>query len=413
MSVPKAKQYILDYEQLGFGMFVHWGLYSQLGGGEWIYHMKHMKMHDYAKLKDSFTAEDFDAGKLVLTAKSAGCRYITLTTRHHEGFSLYDTCGLSDFDAPHSPAGRDLVREFVEACRIHDVVPFFYHTTVDWYNKDFDENFDRYLEYLRKSVEILCKNYGKIGGLWFDGNWSKPGADWKEKELYATIRKYQPETMIINNTGISNQGAVGEAEIDAVTFEQDNPVPMNREGMSKYLAVEMCQTVNNHWGIGNYDIDYKSPGELIKNLCGCRRAGANYLLNIGPEGQGRVNLYQQQLLSLMGRWMECFGEAVYDGRPYPSVCAGKSFALKSVAGKYLYLFIYDLGIRGDSNVTPDGEFSGNLAFGNINDIVKSVEWMDNGESLDFVQKNDMLCVNFTGYEYGKSLIVRVAKAEIE
>ena len=111
--------------------------------------------------------------------------------------------------------------------------------------------------------------------------------------------------------------------------------------------------------------------------------------------------------------MECFGEAVYDGRPYPSVCAGKSFALKSVAGKYLYLFIYDLGIRGDSNVTPDGEFSGNLAFGNINDIVKSVEWMDNGESLDFVQKNDMLCVNFTGYEYGKSLIVRVAKAEIE
>ena len=144
------------------------------------------------------------------------------------GLFSYDTCGLSDFDAPHSPAGRDLVREFVEACRIHDVVPFFYHTTVDWYNKDFDENFDRYLEYLRKSVEILCKNYGKIGGLWFDGNWSKPGADWKEKELYATIRKYQPEAMIINNTGISNQGAVGEAEIDAVTFEQDNPVPMNR-----------------------------------------------------------------------------------------------------------------------------------------------------------------------------------------
>ena len=104
----------------------------------------------------------------------------------------------------------------------------------------------------------------------------------KKKNCMPRYEKYQPETMIINNTGISNQGAVGEAEIDAVTFEQDNPVPMNREGMSKYLAVEMCQTVNNHWGIGNYDIDYKSPGELIKNLCGCRRAaGANYLLNIG------------------------------------------------------------------------------------------------------------------------------------
>lgn len=108
---------------------------------------------------------------------------------------------------PHSPAGRDLVREFADACRRHDIVPFFYHTTLDWYNKDFNENFDRYLEYLRKSVEILCKNYGKIGGLWFDGNWSKPGADWKEKELYATIRKYQPEAVIINNTGISNRGS--------------------------------------------------------------------------------------------------------------------------------------------------------------------------------------------------------------
>lgn len=161
MSIPTPKQYISDFEQLGFGMFVHWGLYSQLGKGEWIWNIGKMDGEEYCKLKDSFTAEDFDADELVLTAKKAGCKYITLTTRHHEGFSLYDTCGLNDFDAPHSPAGRDLIREFVDACNRHDIVPFFYHTTLDWHHPDFEGNFDRYLEYLRQSVEILCKNYGK------------------------------------------------------------------------------------------------------------------------------------------------------------------------------------------------------------------------------------------------------------
>ena len=174
-----------DFEDLGFGMFVHWGLYSQLGVGEWTYLIHKRDMNAYKLLKDSFTAEDFCAEELVLTAKRAGCRYITLTTPHHEVFSLYDTCGLNDFDAPHSPAKRDLVREFVDACNKHGIVPIFYHTTLDWYNPDFNNDFDAYLEYLRKRVELLCKNYGKIGGLWFDGNWSKRDADWKEDELYA------------------------------------------------------------------------------------------------------------------------------------------------------------------------------------------------------------------------------------
>ena len=108
MSIPIAKQYIKDFEQMGFGMFVHWGLYSQLGMGEWIYWAKEPhNMEEYKKLFDTFTAEDFDAEKLAITAKNAGCKYIVLTTRHHEGFSLYDTCGLNDFDAPHSPAKRD------------------------------------------------------------------------------------------------------------------------------------------------------------------------------------------------------------------------------------------------------------------------------------------------------------------
>ncbi len=412
MVIPEKKKYIAEFEQMGFGMFVHWGLYSQMGEGEWIFHMKDLDMKEYQKLKDTFTAEDFDAEKLVLTAKNAGCKYIVLTTRHHEGFSLYDTCGLSDFDAPHSPAGRDLIREYVDACRKYDIVSFFYHTTLDWYNKDFTEDFDGYLEYLRKSVEILCTNYGKIGGLWFDGNWSKPGADWKEDALYATIRKYQPEAMIINNTGLDARGKTGNPEIDSVTFEQGRPTPMNREGMEKYVAAEMCQTVNDHWGIGKFDLNYKSPKELIENLCLCRKVGANYLLNIGPEAQGAVHPYQEQLFALIGQWMELFGEAVYNGRPYPAGGIGKNFALKSEDKKSLYFFVFDPGSIQNANVTVNGKYSGAYVFGNMSDEIEEVHWMDNGENLKFVQGQGMLSIDMTGMEYGNSYCVRVAKAKI-
>lgn len=412
MAIPVPKKYIADFEKMGFGMFVHWGLYSQLGMGEWTYLTHKRDMNEYKKLADTFTAEDFDAEKLVLTAKRAGCKYITLTTRHHEGFSLYDTCGLNDFDAPHSAAKRDLIREYVDACNKHGIVPFFYHTTLDWYNPDFENDFDKYLEYLRKSVEILCKNYGKIGGLWFDGNWSKRDADWKEDELYATIRKYQPEAIIVNNTGLGNLGKLGNPEIDSVTYEQGRPTPMNREGMEKYVAAEMCHTINSHWGIGTKDFNFKSPKELIETLCACRKVGANYLLNIGPTAQGGIEPIQGELLKVVGDWMELYGEAIYNGKPYAAGGIGKNFILKGDG--YLYMFFHDLTRTGSENVTTNnGGYCGAYSFGNVVDEIESVEWMDNKESLSFVQKGDMLSVNATGFPYGMSTCVRVAKAKIK
>ncbi|MBE5816396.1 MAG: alpha-L-fucosidase [Clostridiales bacterium] len=403
---------IAQFEKMGFGMFIHWGLYSQLGVGEWTFHLHKRKMEDYKKLMDTFTAEDFDAEDIVLTAKNAGCKYITLTTRHHEGFSLYDTCGLNDFDAPHSPAKRDLVREFVDACNKHGIVPFFYHTTLDWYNKDFENDFDAYLEYLRKSVEILCTNYGKVGGLWFDGNWSKPDADWKLDELYGTIRKHQPEAMIINNTGLDARGCIGHPEIDSVTFEQGRPTPMDRSKMDKYITAEMCYTMNDHWGIGHTDLNYKPPKELIECLCDCRKVGANYLLNVGPGPQGEIVPMQKAIMGLIGRWMEIFGEAIYEGKPYETKSMGKYFMLKG--DKCLYIFCYSLSIAGDSNVTTlMGKYTGIYAFSGVKDKIKSIEWMDNGEDLSFTQNGEDLMVNITPMPYGASYCVRVAKAIIE
>ncbi len=404
----KPSKRVEEFEKMGFGMFVHWGLYSQLGRGEWTYYHHIRDMNEYKKLKDTFTAEDFNAEEMVLTAKKAGCKYITLTTRHHEGFSLYDTCGLSVFDAPHSPCGRDLVREFVDACNKYDIVPFFYHTTLDWYNKDYVNDFETYLEYLRKSVEILCTNYGKIGGLWFDGNWNKPDDDWKLDELYGTIRKHQPEAMIINNTGLGARGEICHPEIDSVTFEQGRPTPLNREKMSKYVSAEMCYTLNDHWGIGYSDFNYKSPKELVECLCDCRKVGANLLLNIGPGPQGNIIPMQRELLSIIGDWMNIFGEAIYEGKPYESHSIGKNFILKGDG--CLYIFCYDLGPEGMKDVIVGGKYKGVYAFSGIKDKVKSIKWLDNKEELDFAQDGENLMVNFTGSPYGTSYLVRVAKA---
>lgn len=413
MNIPKPKQYILDFEQLGLGLFVHWGLYSQLGRGEWVYKLELMNYDEYSKLKDTFTAEDFDADEFVKTAKDAGFKYITLTTKHHEGFALYDACGLNEFDAPHSGAKRDIIKEFVDACNRHNIKPFFYYATLDWYYKDdFDNNFDKYLEYIKSSVELLCRNYGKIGGIWFDGNWAKKDVDWKLDELYSTIRKYQPEAMIINNTGLIARGKIGHPEIDSVTFENGHATPMKRNGMDKYVAAEMCHTINDHWGIGFNDINYKSPKEIIESICDCRKVGANYLMNIGPEAQGKINSYQKELLNIVGIWMKYFGEAIYNGRPYNSYGDGRSFILKSIDNKSLYLFVYDLGIAGTVNVTVGGKRVGCYSFGNIKNKISKIKWMDNNETLDFIQKEDMLTVNMTGYPYGTSFIVRVAKAEL-
>ena len=420
MSIPQPLPRIAAFEKLGFGMFVHWGLYSQLGQGEWTRHLHNYEQAEYEKLKDTFTAEDFDAEELARIARDAGMRYIVLTARHHEGFSLYDTCGLNDFDAPHSPAKRDLAAEFVTACRKYDIVPFFYHTTLDWrwHGKKTPElskeEFKEYLVYLRKSVEILCRNYGKIGGLWFDGNWSRKGDDWEEDALYSLIRKYQPDAMIINNTGLGALGQLGHPELDSVTYENNAAQPMNREGMSKYVASEVCRTLNNHWGIGADDLDFHSPGDIISLLCHSRCCGANFLLNIGPTAQGGIPDYEKALLGLVGRWVKIFGEAIYETKTVSGIkCQGKDFLLRN--GNTAYYFAHELGICGDHDVTVGVAGVGGRTIDGDFGKIRSARWLDNGEELDVIQDvgKKMTALKCTGFPYGCNTVVRVMKIELE
>lgn len=402
------RQYIKEFEELGFGMFVHFGLYSLIENGEWVKFMHDISDKDYCPLVEKFNPKQDWAIELVKLAKNTGCKYIALTTRHHDGFSLYDTCGINTYDAPHSRCGRDLVKEFVDACNAEGIIPFFYHTLLDWHMESYQTDFPKYLQYLRASVEILCKNYGKIGGIWFDGMWDKPDADWEEDELYSTIRRYQPEAMIINNTGLDALGALGHIELDSVTFERGKPEPINMEGVPKYVASEMCEVLCDHWGYAKDDLNYKSPAQLICELADCRRYRSNMLMNLGPMGDGSVREIDRAVLNMIGRWVDFFDEAIRKPAPTDIIIEGKEkdFILKE--GNNYYLFCYDLPMLGDPNVVRSGGIQYDSKF-QLSDKIQTVTWLDNGEEVQFEQIGETVIVHPVPYKYGRNLVVRVAK----
>lgn len=398
---------IKEFEKLGFGMFVHFGLYSVIGKGEWAKKTLGIPWDEYLKTLEIFNPAENWAEELVINAKEAGCRYITLTTRHHDGFSLYDTCGLNEYDAPHV-CGRDLIKEFVDACRKHNVIPFFYHTLLDWHEESYENNFKEYLVYLRKSVEIICKNYGNIGGIWFDGKWDKPNEDWEEDALYSLIRKYQPDAMIINNTGLSHRGELGHIELDSVTFERGRPKPINLDCSPKYIASEMCETFADHWGYAEHDLNFKSTGNLIRSYAICRRYRSNFLFNIGPKADGTLRTIDKGALEILGLWTKLNDEALHNPEPFNVEIEDKpdNFMLRD--GDNYYLFFYDLSMKSDENVAINRDSNLNNIF-TFGKKIKSVNWLDNGEELSFTQEGDKVNIQGKPYRYGSSYVVRIAK----
>lgn len=403
------KPYVKEFEKMGLGMFVHFGLYSVLGKGEWAKCLLEIPDETYEALAKQFHPKTDWAKELVKTAKAAGCKYITLTTKHHDGFALYDACGLNGgYDAVHTACGRDLIREFTDACREEEIVPFFYHALLDWREENYNSDFSKYLKYVRDSVELLCTNYGKIGGFWFDGTWDRPDADWEEDALYRLIRKYQPDAMIINNTGMDARGCLGHIELDSVTFERGMPAAINQEGAPKYVASEMCEIFGAHWGYAKADLSYKSPAQIITEFAECRKYGSNMLLNIGPMGDGMIRPIDQAMLDMLGEWCSYFEEAIRAPRPCQVKVQNKEkdFLLKD--GETYYLFCYDLPIK--PFIAPDsiGEEDFIDRF-EVPEKIHSVVWMDTGEALVFEQEEKEVRIHTTPYDYGKNLVIRVAK----
>lgn len=393
-------QYVEDFKNLGFGMFVHFGVYSVLKKGEWAKHILNIPYEEYDKLINKFNVTKNWAKNLVKTAKKAGCKYITLTTRHHDGFSLYDTKGLSNYDINLTKQKRDLVKEFVDACNEQGIIPFFYHTLLDWHHPDFNTNFPKYIDYLVKSVELLCVNYGKIGGFWFDGMWNKWDENWQEDRLYGTIRKYQPTAMIINNTGLSRQGEQGHPEIDSVTFERGEASVV--ENVNRPLAGEVCDALNDHWGYAEYDINYKSIKQIIKGLINARKVGANYLLNVGLQGNGELTSLDKGYFEAIGKWIKV-NKNVYYNLKKCDITAENALILTD--GDNYYAILENSVTGGTNDVMPDAK----TFEVKINANIKNVKYLDNGKSIKV--KNNAFMVD--AYEYGTNYLFRIAKFNLK
>ena len=315
------------WQDARFGMFIHWGVYSLAGRGEWLFYQEHFSVDEYARLADQFTAEGYDPVEWVAIAKDAGMKYMVLTTRHHDGFCLYDS-RVSDFTAPKTAAGRDLVAEFVEACRAADMKIGFYYSLCDWrfpgtiprFPLQPDKIYLPAVEQAHAQVRELCTNYGPIDILWYDGIHPGNPELWRSVELNAMVRKLQPNILINNRAAVPEDFGTPEMVI----------TPESRPW-------EACYTMNRTWGYAKYDRNFKSPAEIIRLLTTCVADNGNLLLNVGPDGDGRFPIESVEVLRYVGAWLRGNGEAIYGAGRAPFGAPALGLATRN--GNKIYLCI--------------------------------------------------------------------------
>lgn len=285
-----------------FGMFIHWGLYSQLGRHEWVMNRERIPLQEYEKLAATWHPNKGAARSWARLAKEAGMKYMVMTTKHHEGFCLWDTEQTSYNAIQHGP-GRDLVREFVEACREFDLRIGFYYSLVDWHHPDGARCLHdlkarrRFLDFTRGCVRELCTNYGKIDVLWYDVAWPLPTPEaWESLSMNAMVRELQPDILINDRSLLDEDFSTPEEEVA--------PADEGR-------AWEACMTFNGSWGYMPISPDWRSVREVVLMLSTATAAQGNLLLNIGPAPDGSVPEEAVKRLSAVGKWVTENGEAMY------------------------------------------------------------------------------------------------------
>jgi alpha-L-fucosidase len=335
------------WREARFGMFVHWGVYAVAAGewkgqttpsvGEWIMDTLHIPRAEYETLAPRFDPVMFDAATWVKIAKDAGMRYIVITSKHHDGFCMFDS-KLTDWDiVDATPFDRDVLRELAGECRRQGVRLCFYHSIMDWHHPDArGEHFERYREHLKGQIRELLTGYGPIGILWFDGEWIDEWTAEMGEDMYAYCRSLQPDLIVNNRVGKGRAGmSAGRTSAgDYGTPEQEIP----GTGLPGYLW-ETCMTMNDTWGFKRADQNWKSARELIRDLVDIASKGGNFLLNVGPTGEGEIPAPSVERLAAMGRWMRNNGEAIYgtSASPFRRLAWGRATAKP---GK-LYLHVFD------------------------------------------------------------------------
>lgn len=304
-----------------FGLFVHWGIYSVAGRHEWLQSREKIKAEDYRKYFDHFDPDLYDPVQWAKDAKAAGMKYAVLTSKHHDGFAMWDT-KLSDYKVTNTPAKRDVLREFVDAFRAEGLKIGFYHSVIDWHHehytmdhthpyRDEDEaafnegrDMNIYREFLHGQVRELLTDYGKIDIMWFDFTPpAKSKDDWDSENLAKMVRELQPD--IIMNDRIDHPESanfVTPEEYQAKSWPERN---------GERVLWETCQTLNGSWGYYRDNVNWKSPELLVQLLVDTVSKGGNLLLNVGPTGRGEFEAQAQTTLSTIGEWMRRHGRAIY------------------------------------------------------------------------------------------------------
>jgi alpha-L-fucosidase len=352
-----------------FGLFIHWGLYAVPAGqwksgtnyAEWIQHSAHIPVPTYEKFLDQFNPVKFNADDWVLAAKAAGMKYIVITSKHHDGFALYDSA-VSDYDVMATPFQRDIMKELADACARHGLRMCWYHSIMDWNHPDYlprrgwekaerpegDANMDRYVEYLRAQVSELLQNYGPIGIMWFDGEWEGTWNHEYGQALYDLCRKLQPDVIVNNRVDKGRGGMAGMTS--GPQFAGDYGTPEQEIPATGLAGVdwETCMTMNRHWGYNSKDLDYKSTTDLIRKLCDISSKGGNFLLNIGPTAEGTFPDLSLDRLSGMGEWMDVHGDAIYGttASPFPMLDWGRCTVKTDGEQTRMYLHVFDWPLDG-------------------------------------------------------------------
>ena len=284
-----------------FGMFIHFGLYSQHARHEWAMENEAIPIAEYMQLAKQFNPRPGCQREWAKFAKAAGMKYMVMTTKHHEGFCNFDT-KLTDYCATKQGPGRDLVREYVEAARAEGLRVGFYYSLMDWHHPDgarcaTDEAArKRFVEYTHGLIRELLTNYGKIDVLWYDVSWPLDAKGWESERMNKMVFELQPDIIVNNRNHLPGDFSTPEQKIVAETNGR---------------AWESCMTLNDSWGYQRADDNWKSAKTIVRNLITCARDGGNYLLNIGPRPDGSVPEPSVEVLTEVGRWMDANGDTIY------------------------------------------------------------------------------------------------------
>jgi alpha-L-fucosidase len=345
-----------------FGMFIHWGLYAIPAGewngnttyAEWIRNQAEIPIDEYDKFVLQFNPVNFNADEWVRTAKDAGMKYIVITSKHHDGFCLFDS-EFTDYDVMTTPFKRDILKELSEACKKQGIKLGFYYSIMDWHHPDYlprrdwedrsseGADFERYIQYMKNQLKELLTNYGEVRVLWFDGEWENTWNAERGIDLYNYVRSLQPD-IIVNNRVDPNRGGFEGFNPEGIiigdfgTPEQQIPAT----GLPG-IDWESCMTMNDHWGYNKNDKNWKSVKDIIQMLADIASKGGNYLLNVGPTAEGIFPTESVEILGEVGKWMDVYGESIYEtsASPFKELEWGRCTQKNIGADTRLYLHVFD------------------------------------------------------------------------